>query len=623
MLLLVLYRYGPAAIPRTRLHFFVVAFVAANALSVVTAENTYTSIFGERNRYLGLTNIVDLALLYLALVVAFRSLRDWLLVAGAAAGGTLAAIAYGTIQYLGRDPIGWSRDPSQRPFGTIGNEDMFGHLLATMIAASVALAFVPAPRRLRIAAAGFAAAATAMLALSGTRGSLLALAAALGIGAVLVVVTHGRAILRSRLFAVCVGLGVVLAIGLLLSPTGRRLLVTGPPLGDRFVLWQGSFRAFLARPILGWGPDGLATGFGRVRPLGMEDIYLQGYLLTDQAHNWILQAFETTGLVGGIALIALLAAFSLPVLRARRGPVAIAAWPIALAALAYWANGLTSPDSVSISWIPWTAFACAAWIAARAPLTVPPVRPLPALATPVVLALSLAVATTAGNAYRANAEILRAAQAYPRDANETILGAHGALTLDPGRADYWNYRGLGFQLNGQFALAIADFTEATRRAPYQPAYWINLSRARRFAVQNGDVSGGGQAAAYAAAAHAIEVEPRLSSPHRNYAEIALAFGDAPVALSEARLALALFAGDPLLDPTLAAACLQLEDRELARRVLEDAVTVKPQSLPLWVALAQVHYQAGNLTAARIAALRALQLDQNSAEARRILAVTGP
>ena len=39
------------------------------------------------------------------------------------------------------------------------------------------------------------------------------------------------------------------------------------------------------------------------------------------------------------------------------------------------------------------------------------------------------------------------------DPNETISGANAAIALDPGRADYWNYRGLGFQLRGQFAKA--------------------------------------------------------------------------------------------------------------------------------------------------------------------------
>src|SRR5207244_5414866 len=55
-LLLTLYRYGPAVIPRTRLHFLVVGFLVANVLSVIFAENQYISIFGERNRYIGLTN---------------------------------------------------------------------------------------------------------------------------------------------------------------------------------------------------------------------------------------------------------------------------------------------------------------------------------------------------------------------------------------------------------------------------------------------------------------------------------------------------------------------------------------------------------------------------------------
>src|SRR5256885_2705717 len=462
-----------------------------------------------------------------------------------------------------------------------------------------------------------------MLGLPGPRGSFVALAAALALGGVLAIATAGRAVLRSRAFAICASGAAVGTIALLLSPTGRRLVLTGPPIGDRILLWQGTLRAFLARPILGWGPDGLATGFGSVRPAGMEDIYAPGDLAADQAHNWVLQAFATTGIVGGAALLVMLGAFAVVLVRRRRGPLAAVVWPLILASLAYWANGLSSPESVSIGWIPWVVFAAIAWLVVRAPSESPRLGGLRSWAPATALLGSVAIAATGWNAYRANVEIVRSVVTYPRDANETIAGANAAIALDPGRGDYWNYRGLGFQLRGQFALAAADFAVAAERQRYQSSYWINLSRSRLFQLQQGDFSGGGAAAAIAAAERAVAADPQLSAPHRNYAEVALALGDPARALAAAGTALGLYAGDPFIDVVLGQAGVQLPDHERARRALELALARKSGSPVLWAALAQVQLAGGNVDAARSAALRTLELDPSSSDARRVLGATGP
>src|SRR4029077_11199238 len=241
----------------------------------------------------------------------------------------------------------------------------------------------------------------------------IALAAALAAGGVLAIATRGRAMLRSRVFVVSASGAALATVALLLSPTGRRLILTGPPLDSRTVIWEGTLRAFLARPILGWGPDGLATGFGSVRPLGMEDIYIPGELIADQAHDWILQALATTGIVGGAVLVVMVGAFAVTLFRQRRGPLAVLVWPLMLASLTYWMNALSSPDSVSIGWIPWVMFAATAWMVARAPSEAPVVRALPRWAIGAVMFGSVAIAATGWNVYRANVELPRAAAAHP------------------------------------------------------------------------------------------------------------------------------------------------------------------------------------------------------------------
>jgi tetratricopeptide (TPR) repeat protein len=239
----------------------------------------------------------------------------------------------------------------------------------------------------------------------------------------------------------------------------------------------------------------------------------------------------------------------------------------------------------------------------------------------VILGASLLVAATGWNAYRANEEIFRASTAYPVNATQTIAGSGAAISLDPGRADYYNYRGLGYQLAGSFASAASDFEVATRLAPYQYPYWINLSRSRLFQFQNGDRSGGGAAAALAAAKRGVELDPRIHAPHRNYAEVALALGDPALAFDEARIAFAMYTLDPLTESVLASSAALIPDHELARRTLQAALE-RTNSPALWAGLAKVHLAAGNPTAARAAALRALELDPANSDAKSVLAATG-
>jgi O-antigen ligase len=618
---LAFYRYGVALLPRTRAHLLVAAFVMASAVSVVTAENGYIALFGERNRYLGLTNVIDLAVLYLAVVVAFRRRADWAKLAAAVGIAVLVSVGYGVIQRIGRDPIVWGVDPRDRPFGTLGNPDMYGHLLAAAVAACAGIVLVARGRFVGALAVLVGGSSLAMLAIIGTRGSVLALTGALAVGGAIAAADRGRAVLRSRGAMLTIATVIVLGGAVVaFTPTGQRLL-SAAPLNDRVLLWTGAWREFLARPLLGWGPDSLATGFGLTRPDGFEAVFNQRELVDDEAHNWILQALATTGVVGAATLVALVVGSTWLLLRQRRGENTLVVWPLALAALAYWGNSLFSPDAVGITWIPWVIFAGTAGMVGRAPAVTPPIRRLARPLIAAVIGLSLLGAATGWSSYRASVEIVRAVNAYPASAAQTIAGADAAITLDPGRADYYNYRGLGYQLGASFAGAASDFDEAARRAPYQYAFLINLSRARLFQFQNGDSSGGGAAAAMAAAKRGVELNPRIHAPHRNYAEIALALGDPRLAFDEARIAFGMYTLDPQTDKVLASAAAQIPDRELARRTLEAALAQKGSGV-LWAGLARVYLAEGNPTAARAAALRALALDPANQDAKDVLLVTG-
>src|SRR5437899_522432 len=86
LLLAAFVSWGTSVLPQTRLHLLVVGILAAAVLSTLTAAEPYLATFGTQGRYLGLTFVADMAVLYLAVAVAFRTRRDCgILFAGLAA----------------------------------------------------------------------------------------------------------------------------------------------------------------------------------------------------------------------------------------------------------------------------------------------------------------------------------------------------------------------------------------------------------------------------------------------------------------------------------------------------------------------------------------------------------
>ena len=618
ILAIALLRHGTAIVPRTRLHVLVAAFVAANVVATVFAPDTYVALFGLPNRYLGLTYVADMAVLYLGLAVALRRRSDWLVVTAAVLIGAGVSLAYATVQYLGLDPVRWGRDPQERPFGTVGNPDMFGHFFAVLAAGAAAAALFTG-RRARVVAAVVAAAALAMVLVSGTRGALLADGGALLVLAALWVRAHGLR-LSPRLVLGIAGTLLVAALGALASPPGQRLL--SARVSDRVLLYETTLRAFAARPLFGWGPDGLGVAWPQFRGMHDESVWQQPFLAIDQAHNWLLQTAVTTGAVGFLALSATIAAVSWTLWRSRATPGGPASAVLLASYITYWLGALTSVESVSVSWIPWAVTGAAVSLTGtRVAATAPAVRRLPAAAEALALAGALLVALTGLNAYRANGEIWYATSAYPAGrADEVVARSSAAVALDGGRADYWNYRGLGREQKQQLAAATADFTEATARAPFQSNYWINLARARTtLAVAAGDTNGPAAAAALEVARRATAADPNVSAPHRAYAETALALGRYDLAAQEALHSLRLWASDPRTDVVLAGAATKLADKDAAERVLEAAVALK-DSAPLWAGLAQVRLDVGDFAGARAAASHAVLLDPTNADAKRLLAL---
>lgn len=83
----------------------------------------------------------------------------------------------------------------------------------------------------------------------------------------------------------------MLKVGLSNKSTERR--ITSAQIG---------VRAFLERPLLGWGPENYTIGYDRHAP---SETFAQGSVTFDQAHNKVIEELTTKGLLGLIGYLAL------------------------------------------------------------------------------------------------------------------------------------------------------------------------------------------------------------------------------------------------------------------------------------------------------------------------------
>ncbi|MEK7859770.1 MAG: O-antigen ligase family protein, partial [Chloroflexota bacterium] len=488
---LVLLRYGTGVVPRTRLHLAVLAFLAANAASAAVAENTYMALYGDWIRYLGLTFLLDMATLYAAVAIAFRRDADWLVLSAAVAVATLVSIGYALVQYAGADPIRWTADPRVRPFGTLGNPDQFGHLLAVVASASLAVAILSTRRPLRVAATAVAVAAIAAASLAATRAVVLGLGAGLLVLAVVWLRQRrgsGRGVRRA---ALALGTSIVVAAAILaITPLGTRLLDTarGAAVRDRVLIYESALRMFGDRPLLGFGPDNFGVAYLRYRQPGSEAIF--NFQRHNSAHDWILQTAVTTGAVGLAALATLIAVFarSLWALSARK---AVIGGALLAGLAAYWAQGLLTVGSISVDWSPWVAFGAAA--AARGAVPAIGYRRRRAVGMHVAVAVAALIgAASVGAAFRASTDAKTAAlQTQAGKGPAAVVAAASAVRLDPGRSEYWVQLGRARALAGSEREAGDAYAEATTRDPWNADYWQHLAASRARLAIAGDRSRGG------------------------------------------------------------------------------------------------------------------------------------
>ncbi|UPT72571.1 MAG: O-antigen ligase family protein [Elusimicrobiota bacterium] len=375
--------------------------------------------------------------------------------------------AYAVVQRLGWDPVlSLNELPTgARAVSTLGSPVDLGAYLALLVPAAIWRA-----DRERGAEAWIAAALVAAgLAASGSRGAMAA--AAIGTAAYALISRWDarRALRSSAALAVLLAAGAVAwacRAGASVSDQGRR------------EVWKTSVNLFLARPWLGWGPDGFAEAFKLHRTDAFVTIaganHYQAY-----AHNDLLHVLSSLGLPGTAAYFWLLAALlgaaaaALGAAKDRRLPAALCAGLLAL-----WVNLQLNPVATEV------------WIAA-------------ALCAGLLVSLARA---------DENAAFPRAVLVVPA----LLLSAGLLYAADSLRNDLVYKRGLRAHVAGRFAEARVTIARARRSRTCELSYlmgefnaitdWINADRnvEARLALL---------ALADADAREALACHPRLAMSH--------------------------------------------------------------------------------------------------------------
>jgi O-antigen ligase len=523
VLLILFSTYGRSILPRSHLHLAVIGVAATWLIAASAAADRFLALFGEEDRYLGLSYLADMIVLYVACAVAVRSARDAALLFGAIAIGAVIALGYAGIQAIGVDPFWWQDAPAERPFSTFGNPDHFGHFLSVLFALSLG-AFVASRGLLGMFAGALGVTLSlAAASLVATRGTALGIVASV-VAAPFVPATRRRAAVAT----VAVALALVAIV--FATPLGERVRATiaGGQMTDRAVVYAASLSAFAARPIAGYGPDNFRVAYAQHRPPPVQ--VLLAATPQTSAHNWVLDAAVTTGALGVFALFMLVGLGTLELWAvSRRAP--IVGVPLLLGWCAYWAHALVAVGSIAIGWLPWVALGVAVGLDSGVP---PPARRVPRWALAVLMIGALVASTSGARVFLANRDALVMERASATgDARTAVVAAENAVARDGGRAENWNRLGLALDGLELWRASLDAYREAAARRAYEPIYWANVARSYARLALEGDV--GGQTEAITAARRAIDADPNSPIGHTVLVEIAVAFRMCDLARTEAEL----------------------------------------------------------------------------------------
>jgi len=277
--------------------FMVMLLVAA--LAGVAPRDAFAGAYLRRH---GMLTWLALATVFWAMCMSAgsRAGRERLL--AAIVIGSIWPTTYALMQYGGLDPVGWSGVDLTRSIGTLGSSIFLGGYLVVVMPLTAFLV-----RRWKGWAAVLALQFAALVT-SGSRGPLLAIAAA---ACVFAAVAGWTQISRRAIVAAVLALGIGATAAMTIRSRGDRLFDLNAGSGRVHVLiWRGVvtlMRHSGGRLWIGYGPESLRRVFP---PYYSPDIgRIEGSeAMPDRAHNETLDTLVSAGITGVVLQFAFFAA---------------------------------------------------------------------------------------------------------------------------------------------------------------------------------------------------------------------------------------------------------------------------------------------------------------------------
>ena len=294
-------------INRTRLEYLLLSFLVIASISVFTSIHFFSSLQGKFKRYEGIFTFINYAVIYFLALQVFDD-RQKLARLARFIGVTAIVVAfYGSLQYLGLDPLDWGTKPFEErsSFSSFGNPD----LLAAYLALSLPILlgnYLSARNNLEAAMFGFGFFIVGgSLLTTSTRGGWIGAL----IGVVVFFILTAR-MLKPQLgkIAIIAAVSITLFAGLLIYSSNpdnkvmnlnRRITsafnFSGGSVGSRVEIWNAGLAMVADRPLLGQGLGTFRMAsehyetFNYVKMVG-------GRTVADNAHNYVIQLLAGAGI---------------------------------------------------------------------------------------------------------------------------------------------------------------------------------------------------------------------------------------------------------------------------------------------------------------------------------------
>jgi O-antigen ligase/tetratricopeptide (TPR) repeat protein len=631
-------RFGRPLLVSSPLHLPVSAFVVISAISGLFAANSVIGLYGTHTRMLGLSSVLDFAVLYFGLVLLPRTRRDARAIAVSVISASIPILIYEAVQRLGADPFTWSIGNVDRPFSTLGQATALAQYLTVLAVGVFALGL--SADGLHRSTRGLLFAYSVVLLFgsitTGTRSAVIGLAA--GGLTLLVIVWRGLASGRARAVASVAGVAAIALIGALLVETGvgARIVSTieppqveggdvlarlEPSTAGRVDLYKIAVDEVRERPFLGYGPDNFVVGVPRYRPERAVPTIQQS--LATSAHSWIGYVATSSGLIGLGAFVSIaLVAF---VMALRAGLRTRSVVGVSMLG-AFLGTGLTTASEFGSEWLFWFAVG----LVGSSIAAVPPSGRVTAsrhsrrqatmaaafLLAGILAALSAATAYDASRSARASQQ----ARLIGNVSQALELGLQ-ATRSDANRAAYWDTLGLAHVARSSWRDAAVAFRRASALAPYDIDYVSDLAAAEIAVAIGGDTSAAPRLRDLGD--RAVQVDPNNPRAQFTRAVIRQYLKDYSEAARSVERALVL---DPLTNPNLYQAAVQIMlgagRTSDAIRIARDGLNVfgpTKNSIAVRVELARALMTAGSLADALNELDAALAIEPSDQDAQRLRA----